>query len=62
MYEELAAGLACIEADPAIRVAVLRGAGGKAFVAGTEERRRERSRPGNCRTPWCALARAPTLP
>lgn len=36
MYEELAEGLARIEADPAIRVAVLRGAGGKAFVAGTD--------------------------
>lgn len=35
MYEELADGLARIEADPTIRVAVLRGAGGKAFVAGT---------------------------
>ncbi|MGH1588589.1 enoyl-CoA hydratase-related protein [Methylobacterium phyllosphaerae] len=36
MYEELAAGLARIEADPAIHVAVLCGAGGKAFVAGTD--------------------------
>jgi enoyl-CoA hydratase/carnithine racemase len=36
MYEELSDGLARIEADPAIRVAVLRGAGGKAFVAGTD--------------------------
>lgn len=36
MYEELAEGLARIEAAPAIRVAVLRGAGGQAFVAGTD--------------------------
>jgi len=36
MYEELAAGLARIAADPAIVVAVLRGAGGKAFIAGTD--------------------------
>lgn len=36
MYEELADGLGRIEADPAIRVAVLRGAGGRAFVAGTD--------------------------
>ncbi|CAA0097120.1 Short-chain-enoyl-CoA hydratase [Starkeya nomas] len=36
MYEELAAACAAIAADPSIRVAVLRGAGGKAFVAGTD--------------------------
>lgn len=36
MYEELAEGCARIAADPSIRVAVLRGAGGKAFVAGTD--------------------------
>lgn len=36
MYEEMAQALAAIAADPAIRVAVLRGAGGKAFVAGTD--------------------------
>ncbi|MHC2106760.1 enoyl-CoA hydratase [Methylobacterium sp. CM6246] len=36
MYEDLADGLARIEADPAIRIAVLRGTGGKAFVAGTD--------------------------
>src|SRR3954467_3638855 len=36
MYEELAAGLAHIEADASIAVAVLRGAGGKAFIAGTD--------------------------
>ncbi len=36
MYAELAEGLERIEADPAIRVAVLRGAGGHAFVAGTD--------------------------
>ena len=36
MYDELADGLARIEADPAVRVAVLRGAGGQAFVAGTD--------------------------
>ena len=36
MYDELAAGLARIEADASIRVAVLRGAGGKAFIAGTD--------------------------
>ena len=36
MYEALAAGLARIEADPSVRVAVLRGAGGQAFVAGTD--------------------------
>lgn len=36
MYDELASGLARIDADPAIRLAVLRGAGGQAFVAGTD--------------------------
>ena len=36
MYDALAEGLARIEADPSVRVAVLRGAGGKAFVAGTD--------------------------
>ncbi|GGF49706.1 enoyl-CoA hydratase [Azorhizobium oxalatiphilum] len=36
MYEELAAACAAISANPAVRVAVLRGAGGKAFVAGTD--------------------------
>ena len=36
MYDELAAGLGRVEADPAIKVAVLRGAGGQAFVAGTD--------------------------
>ena len=36
MYEELADGLQRIEADPDVHVAVLRGAGGKAFVAGTD--------------------------
>lgn len=35
MYEALAEGLAQIEADANVRVAVLRGAGGQAFVAGT---------------------------
>jgi enoyl-CoA hydratase/carnithine racemase len=36
MYEEMAEACAKIAADPSIRVAVLRGAGGKAFVAGTD--------------------------
>lgn len=36
MYEELAAGLALIETDASIAVAVLRGAGGKAFISGTD--------------------------
>lgn len=36
MYEQLAEACARIGADPAIRLAVLRGAGGKAFVAGTD--------------------------
>ena len=36
MYEELAAALERIESDPAVAVAVLRGAGGKAFIAGTD--------------------------
>jgi enoyl-CoA hydratase/carnithine racemase len=36
MYEELAGGVAKINADLSIKVAVLRGAGGKAFVAGTD--------------------------
>ena len=36
MYDDLAAACARIDADPAIRLAVLRGAGGKAFVAGTD--------------------------
>ena len=36
MYEELASALSRIEADPAVSVAVLRGAGGKAFIAGTD--------------------------
>lgn len=36
MYEELAASCEAIAADRDVRVAVLRGAGGKAFVAGTD--------------------------
>jgi enoyl-CoA hydratase/carnithine racemase len=36
MYDELARACAQVAADPTIRVAVLRGAGGKAFVAGTD--------------------------
>jgi enoyl-CoA hydratase len=36
MYDALAEGLGRIEADASVRVAVLRGAGGKAFVAGTD--------------------------
>jgi enoyl-CoA hydratase/carnithine racemase len=36
MYDDLAAAIGTINDTPAIRVAVLRGAGGKAFVAGTD--------------------------
>lgn len=36
MYEEMAQACTAIAADPAIRVVVLRGAGGRAFVAGTD--------------------------
>jgi enoyl-CoA hydratase/carnithine racemase len=36
MYQQLGAACAAIAADPGVRVAVLRGAGGKAFVAGTD--------------------------
>lgn len=36
MYDQLAEGLGRVDADPAVRVAVLRGAGGKAFIAGTD--------------------------
>lgn len=36
MYEDLAEACETIAAQPEIRVAVLRGAGGKAFVAGTD--------------------------
>lgn len=36
MYDDLAEACAAIDAQPQIRVAVLRGAGGKAFVAGTD--------------------------
>lgn len=36
MYEQLAEACAAIEANHAVRVAVLRGAGGRAFVAGTD--------------------------
>jgi enoyl-CoA hydratase len=36
MYDELAEACRLIDRDHAIRVAVLRGAGGKAFVAGTD--------------------------
>lgn len=36
MYEELAAICERIANDPAVRVAMLRGAGGEAFVAGTD--------------------------
>lgn len=36
MYDDLAEACATIDAQPEIRVAVLRGAGGKAFVAGTD--------------------------
>jgi len=36
MYEQLKAACDTIRADPRMRVAVFRGAGGKAFVAGTD--------------------------
>jgi enoyl-CoA hydratase/carnithine racemase len=36
MYEALAAACDEVERDPAVRVFVLRGAGGRAFVAGTD--------------------------
>jgi enoyl-CoA hydratase/carnithine racemase len=36
MYQALGAACERIAADPAVRVAVFRGAGGKAFVAGTD--------------------------
>ncbi len=36
MYEQLAEICARIAADPAVRVATIRGAGGEAFVAGTD--------------------------
>jgi enoyl-CoA hydratase len=36
MYDDLASACTAINADNSIRVAVLRGAGGKAFVAGTD--------------------------
>lgn len=36
MYDQLAAACGKIAADPEVRVAVFRGAGGKAFVAGTD--------------------------
>jgi len=36
MYDQLGVACAKIAADPEIRVAVFRGAGGKAFVAGTD--------------------------
>jgi len=36
MYDALAAACAAIAADPDVRVAMFRGAGGKAFIAGTD--------------------------
>lgn len=36
MYRQLTAACERIAADPGVRVAVLRGAGGKAFIAGTD--------------------------
>jgi enoyl-CoA hydratase/carnithine racemase len=36
MYDALVAACERVDADPAIRVLILRGAGGKAFVAGTD--------------------------
>src|SRR3954465_324788 len=36
MYDALVAACEAIDADDAVRVAVLRGAGGRAFVAGTD--------------------------
>ena len=36
MYDDLAEGCRMIDGNPAIRIAVLRGAGGKSFVAGTD--------------------------
>jgi enoyl-CoA hydratase len=36
MYEQLAAACGRIASEPGLRVAVLRGAGGKAFIAGTD--------------------------
>ena len=36
MYEQLAAICTSLAADPAVRVVTMRGAGGKAFIAGTD--------------------------
>src|SRR5665213_3230886 len=36
MYEGLAAACAALSSDNSVRVAVLRGVGGKAFIAGTD--------------------------
>ncbi len=36
MYDDLTEGCQAIDANPGIRLAVLRGAGGKSFVAGTD--------------------------
>lgn len=36
MYEDLAAACTALRSNAAVRVAVLRGAGGKAFIAGTD--------------------------
>ena len=36
MYEELAAACAELSRDDSVRVTVLRGVGGKAFIAGTD--------------------------
>jgi enoyl-CoA hydratase len=36
MYEQMVAACRRIDADPGVRVAVLRGAGGKAFISGTD--------------------------
>src|SRR4029079_13603623 len=41
MYQALVDACERVDADPAIRVMVLRGAGGKAFVAGTDIRQFE---------------------
>lgn len=46
MYEALADACSAIDADPQVRVAVFRGAGGKAFVAGTDIEQFTRFRTG----------------
>src|SRR5215831_15909642 len=62
MYEQLGEACARIREEDGLRVAVFRGAGGKAFIAGTDMRSSERSAAATTASPtrrrWKAFSAA----